>query len=78
MPKTTFRISNHNKPAPKIWGRISTASRYFLVSVMTMLPGAEIMSADRLKITMFAMGMVILLLKSIDLGLGVSEEKINE
>ena len=71
---TTFSTKNYNKKTPQIWGRVSTSLRYFLVGVIGTISATDIINPAHVKISVLVMSLLILALKSVDLGLGVSEE----
>jgi hypothetical protein len=56
----------------KMWPRISEALRYFFVGTITAISGTDIIPEVTAKYSVFALGLVILGLKSIDMG--VSEK----
>jgi hypothetical protein len=55
----------------RIWLRISESLRYFLVGGITMIQPVDFIPSDTVKWLSFGMGLGILLLKSIDMGVGI-------
>ena len=70
----TFNPKNYNKKTPQIWSRVSTSLRYFLVGVIRTISATDIIDPPHVKISVLVMSLLILALKSVDLGLGVSEQ----
>lgn len=69
-----FGVSQMGNPTPKIWERISTSLRYFLVSLIGLISATDVIPPTKSKLIILGMSVLILLLKSIDMGLGISDE----
>jgi hypothetical protein len=74
MPDVKFGPSQINNPTPKAWSRVSTSIRYFLVSMTGLVAATDLIPAKTAKILTLTISGVILLLKAIDMGLGVQSE----
>lgn len=78
MAKVKFGASQINNPTPVLWERISSAIRYFLVGAITTISATDIIPDKTVKYITLSCGLAILLLKAIDMGLGVQPAEIKE
>jgi hypothetical protein len=77
MSDVKFGLNQVSNPTPKVWGRISTSLRYLCVSGITLISGTDFLPANKMKMFCFVLGGFILVLKAVDMGLGVSEPENN-
>lgn len=73
MADVKFGLAQINNATPKLWGRISSSIRYFAVSAIALFSAADFIPQAKQKWIIFGTSMFILLLKAIDMGLGVQE-----
>lgn len=66
-----FGIDQINNPAPEKWKRISSACRYFFVSLITMVSGTDLFVGNQSKIICFVLGILVLVSGAFDVFLGV-------
>lgn len=72
--KPGWSVKNFSSPTPKTWGRISTSLRYFLVGIIGLVSATDIIPPSKSKLWTLVLSGIILLLKSIDMGLGISPD----
>lgn len=75
MAEVNFGLNQLNNPTPKVWSRISTSLRYLCVSGITLISATDFLPATKMKLFCFVLGGFILVLKSVDMGLGVNTDQ---
>ena len=72
MGQVTFSKDNITTPAPITWKRISDSVKYFLVGLMGLMATTDMVGTKTKNIIIAVSSLVIILLKSVDMGLGVA------